>query len=250
MSPIYPNPTEWWQLGFLIRNEPLRRLLESAENIVAKLDPVTKPWQGALFEKWYIGLYYRYFEAHRDAENEVWFPWLSSRKKLPPSLTGDDPIIEARVLEVKALAGELAKGCSGGGEVKDVAAVKTCAGKIRTSMRLIQRDLEPHLNFGEGVCGPIVRDFFTKEGEGVKVGHMLERFKSTGNSEFFAIVAFDSVLEWATRDQMEFFLESLPFVVSKMVKTWHPGFVNSEKKWGVDLLRTSAPLGDSTCVVS
>jgi len=82
-------PKDWADVSFLVPHEGFRRevaaMLKSIDKLASGDD--FQPWQAVYFCEWYVDNFVPGVYDHHDNEEEIYFPWVATRAKLPEKLS-------------------------------------------------------------------------------------------------------------------------------------------------------------------
>ena len=92
LSPVFgPEnpPKDWCDVAFLVPHEALRHEMRAMIVSVNSLQDDCDQWKVNFFARWYIEFFSPLIHDHHENEEEIYFPWVATRGKMPDKLAKD-----------------------------------------------------------------------------------------------------------------------------------------------------------------
>lgn len=99
----------WYNEGFLVPHEALRRDLFRVEYALSLIKCQVgsavgqQKWKVKNFFNWYTTLFAPTVHHHHDAEEDIFFPWISSRVEIKPKVSSDHAALLAQMDRIESM---------------------------------------------------------------------------------------------------------------------------------------------------
>jgi len=197
-------PKDWCDVSLLLPHEGVRYELYAMRDAVAamKVDtPDSEGWRLANFATWYVDVFYNAIHAHHDAEEEIYFPWINTRAKLPEKLATDHVGLMKLMDEIqgacKKMIEKKGKGCS-----EEVKIVQEKTGSLVETM-------VEHLKEEETMVPPALREHFKEEEEKELIQKILQK-EGLAMCRSFLPSIMVAMNDWAKPEFKKEFLSTMP----------------------------------------
>jgi len=222
----------------LYPHETLRRLFEQFEAMLEKLDPVSKPWQAPLLNKWMEKSFYPMVSSHHDIEEEVFFPWLATRAELPKKYSASHEELMKALNEVRDLARE------------QLDATKVA--QLRSKAKALIAEMNEHMDEEERELAPLMAKHFTHAEEEQIIADIVTWMRKKGIASTDACHVWWAIQDWGTPEQIGDFHKKLPLPVRfLLLNFWYPDLQKTSLKWVDQVQRDQepAPQAGYSCVI-
>ena len=174
ITPPSVDPAEWYVNAPLVPHEGLRYLLLVLERCVQPqyFQPV-QPWKARRLFHFYRAITYLYIKEHHMAEDDAYFPWISTRAPLPSRFHSEHEGLVARMDAIAAMEGGL-QSC------QTDEARSQWAADLRRQVEELGEFMREHLTEEEALIIPALRDNFTEAEHAVILQQMAKALTPAG----------------------------------------------------------------------
>ena len=231
-SRVIHNPVDWCDESFLIPHEAIRSDLITLKQHVDSFhlhSEETLKFKLVNFAIWYREYHYVNVHHHHDAEENLYFPWMSRRCKLPPRLAGDHKTLMGLMDEIDAFFD---------GDIESLSSksVKLLQGKVNAYANA----MEEHLMEEEKLLPPLLRSHFTVFEESIVIFLIFFGLRWDGTKKILPLI-LAAMRDWGGEEKVAEFRAQFPFFINWFIDwTWEPDYRNRQKalldSLGVDVL--------------
>lgn len=217
-------PQDWADLSLLIPHEALRHeLLVLQKNVEALTmtslsnknylcDSKDSSWRFTFFAEYVCDYFYEFVHEHHDNEEKIYFPWISTKAKIPEKYSKSHEDLVSLLDKMKETCEVILtkKGISCDNEVKILQETtpKFCS------------DMLEHMKEEEEIIPKILRDKFTKEEES-KIVNKIVKSGGLGMARKFLPLILEAMEVWATPEFYDDFMKSLPPPIRMLVINYY-----------------------------
>jgi len=235
-SRVFTNgASSWTEIGLLIPHEAIRRDLLKMQIVTLpkRFQPVTAV-KVRLWFTWYEQHFYYVVHHHHDIEEKIYFPWLTTRAKLPPEFDSDHNTLIGMMDAVTAMRAPfeaaLKKGSDG------VQELNALSDKLYEAVCALVQTMLQHLDLEENVIPKALVENFSQDEEKVVIQRILRANGLKGNSMLLPWI-LDAMQYWASPEQLAQFRGGIPFPI-RLLNKW--SWVKKYKRRSTDVLDTLA----------
>lgn len=175
----------WYERGMLHPHEPTRYLVLMLERAVQpKYFQPHRSWKVRRLFHFYRTIFYPFVHEHHDAEEHIYFPWLTSKPgiKLPDRLSADHVTLIAGLDAIAAFEHSYP------GEQQHDKLLESWAISLRSQVSAVAGLLRDHLQEEEQSVPNVLRDHFTPQEEVPVIGRIAAHLPPDIAPMFIAMV--------------------------------------------------------------
>jgi len=220
-------PRDWADASLLVPHEALRMEMNCMIKSVDKLSELSKSnamqsWQVVYFCEWYLDVFAPFCHEHHDVEEEIYFPWLQTRAKIPEKELSKEheelvEMLDGLASVCNKVISKFGYGCKE--EVEEL--------RKRTHDLVI--DMKEHMAEEERDIPPLAKKVFT-EADDKKIRNKIVRRSTPSDTRKFFPSILISISEWGTPEYLSQFRKEIPGpVLHVMEKYYRPDFETNIK---------------------
>jgi len=198
-------PMGWYDVGLLIPHEAIRGECEAMKKSVLAMkedyNEAKDWWRVLYFAQWYIEVFSIVIHSHHENEEEIYFPWIAAKAKVPEKLTIDHKGLVNLLAQIESVCKEVDKKTG-----------KGCQEEVKKLKELVPGfidEMNTHLEEEETNIPALLRDNFTQEEEHETVQKILEK-EGLHGFQFFVPSIVMHMRKWATDGFVDEFIGSMP----------------------------------------
>jgi len=211
-SVVITDNKEWYDRGLLMPHETIRRLtmqmIDGTNETNFDLDK--NPWKAQVFVDWFK-FYYSFVHFHHDIEETIYFPWVDERVKIPEILRSEHSHLMYMLNQIKKLSEEVA--------------LKLSLEKAREMNKLMitmAKEMFEHLVHEEKFIPNALKENFTEAEEKTLIQEKILKQMKDPNE---LVAVLDAMKQWASKEQLEAFMNDLPFIPATLYKlVWRSNY--------------------------
>jgi hemerythrin-like domain-containing protein len=212
-------PQDWADLSLLIPHEALRhQLIALQKNVEAlttnesNIHNSKESWRFTFLAEYVCDYLYENVHEHHDNEEKIYFPWISTKAKIPEKYSKSHEDLVSLLDKLKETCEVILtkKGINCDDEVK----------LLQETTPKFCSDMVEHLKEEEEIIPQLLRDNFTKEEE----SNIVDKIVKSGGLSLarnFLPMILEAMEDWATPEFYDDFMKSLPPPIRMLVINYY-----------------------------